>query len=177
MKKICISGCGDIGQRVAIRYLDDARQSQSEIEVFGLTRRQEVRKQLQEIGIKPVIADLDQPDLLPTLPAKNSILFHFAPPPGTGETDPRFRALLAACGNSGLPLKVVLLSTTAVYGDCQGNWIDESEPVNPQTDRGKRRLDAENALTEWAAENQVAYTILRVSGIYGVGRLPVERLR
>lgn len=177
MKKICISGCGDIGQRVAKRYLTEFITSNTEIEVYGLTRRQEVRQQMQDIGIKPVIADLDQPDSLPTLLTAESTLFHLAPPPGTGQTDPRFRALLAACGESGLPSKVVLLSTTAVYGDCQGNWIDESEPVNPQTDRGKRRLDAESALREWAERTQVSCVILRVSGIYGLGRLPVERLQ
>ena len=177
MKNICISGCGDIGQRVAKRYLHDAKRSKTEIEVYGLTRRMEVCNQLQEMGVKPVIADLDQPVSLPILPTRDSVLFHFAPPPNTGETDPRFRALLDACGKSGLPSKVILLSTTAVYGDCQGKWIDESEPVNPQTDRGKRRLDAENALIEWTDENLVAYTILRVSGIYGDGRLPIERLQ
>ena len=177
MKKICISGCGDIGQRVAKLYLDEATQSNTEIEVYGLIRRQEVRHQLQEMGIKPVIADLDQPDLLPALPNEDSVLFHFAPPPSTGQTDPRFRALLAAYEKSGLPSKVVLLSTTAVYGDCHGNWIDESEPVNPQTDRGKRRLDAETALRKWAEDHQVKYVILRVSGIYGPGRLPIERLK
>ena len=71
----------------------------------------------------------------------------------------------------------MLLSTTAVYGDCQGKWIDESKPVNPQTDRGKRRLDAENTLREWATQHNVGYVILRVSGIYGPGRLPIERLQ
>jgi nucleoside-diphosphate-sugar epimerase len=177
MKKVCISGCGDIGQRVAKRYLKDATHSNTKVEVYGLTRREEVRHQLQEIGIKPVIADLDQPVSLAKLPSKGATLLHLAPPPGTGQTDPRFRTLLHACNQSGLPAKIILLSTTAVYGDCQGNWIDESEPVNPQTDRGRRRLDAENALREWANEYQVPYAILRVSGIYGPGRLPVERLK
>ena len=69
MKKVCISGCGDIGQRVAKRYLEVATHSNTEVEVYGLTRREEVRHQLGEIGIKPVIADLDQPDL-PIYPAK-----------------------------------------------------------------------------------------------------------
>ena len=177
MKIVCISGCGDIGQRVAQRYLNDAAHSNTEIEVYGLTRREEVRQQLQEIGIHPVIADLDQADSLPTLPSKDSTLLHFAPPPSTGHTDPRFRVLLQACNHSGLPAKVILLSTTAVYGDCQGNWVDESEPANPQTDRGRRRLDAENALREWANEYQVPYAILRVSGIYGPGRLTVVRFQ
>ncbi|WP_455209362.1 SDR family oxidoreductase [Kaarinaea lacus] len=177
MKKICISGCGDIGQRVAQRYLNQSEFSKFNLELYGLIRRPEVQAKLQTLGITPIIADLDRPETLPALPCKDSVLFHFAPPPNSGQTDPRFRALLASCEKGGLPVKVILLSTTAVYGDCQGEWIDESAPVNPQTDRGKRRLDAENTLREWAGKHQISYVILRVSGIYGPGRLPVERLQ
>lgn len=177
MEKICISGCGDIGRRVAARYLATRGTSRSNIELYGLARRPEVQAQLLTLGVTPVLADLDRPDTLSSLPSKDAILFHFAPPPETGRTDPRLRALLAACEKTGLPAKVILLSTTAVYGDCDGKWIDESEPVNPQTDRGKRRLDAETAVREWAGKHQTPYVILRVSGIYGPGRLPVERLQ
>jgi len=177
MKKICISGCGDIGQRVAKRFLDQSLLSKTDITVYGLVRRTEVQAELQVLGITPVIADLDQPDTLKALACKDAVLFHLAPPPNSGQSDPRFRNLLAACEQTGLPAKVILLSTTAVYGDCQGEWIDETAPVNPQTDRGKRRLDAESALHEWATKHDIDYVILRVSGIYGPGRLPVERLQ
>ena len=177
MKKICISGCGDIGQRVAKRFLNQPLLSKSDISVYGLVRRAEVQTELQALGITPVIADLDQPDTLKALACKDAVLFHLAPPPNSGQSDPRFRNLLAACEQTGLPAKVILLSTTAVYGDCQGKWIDETAPVNPQTDRGKRRLDAESALREWAIKHDIEYVILRVSGIYGPGRLPIERLQ
>ncbi|WP_455365727.1 SDR family oxidoreductase [Kaarinaea lacus] len=177
MEKICISGCGDIGQRVAKRILDQSSLPESTVKVYGLVRRAEVQAQLQALGIIPVIADLDQPETLAGLPSKDAVLFHFAPPPTSGQTDPRFRNLLAACEQNELPAKIILLSTTAVYGDCQGAWIDETAPVNPQTDRGKRRLDAESALREWAGKFQIPYVILRVSGIYGPGRLPIERLQ
>ncbi len=177
MGKICISGCGDIGQRVAARYHTQSVLSQAHIELYGLVRRPQVQAKLQTLGVTPVIADLDRPDTLTALSCKHAILFHFAPPPDSGQTDPRFRTLLAACEKTGLPAKVILLSTTAVYGDCEGRWIDESEPVNPQTDRGRRRLDAENALREWAGKHQIPFVILRVSGIYGPGRLPIERLQ
>jgi nucleoside-diphosphate-sugar epimerase len=71
----------------------------------------------------------------------------------------------------------VLLSTTAVYGDCEGKWITEAQAVNPQTARGRRRLDAENVLQQWAQQHGVAYVILRVGGIYGPGRLPLARIK
>jgi nucleoside-diphosphate-sugar epimerase len=76
-----------------------------------------------------------------------------------------------------LPAKIILISTTAVYGDCQGEWITEEQPVNPQTDRGLRRHDAENTLRDWSEKTGVLAIILRVGGIYGAGRLPLERLK
>jgi nucleoside-diphosphate-sugar epimerase len=129
------------------------------------------------MNIQPVVVDLDEPDSLKDLPTAGSILFHLAPPPSQGQQDARFRHLLQACEQQGLPENVVLLSTTAVYGDCQGEWIDESAVPHPETDRGKRRLDAETTLQHWANSHDVAYSILRVSGIYGPGRLPLERLQ
>ena len=177
MKKICISGYGDIGQRVAKRYFELAAMNNIDVDVYGLSRSPQVHGKLQGLPVRHVNVDFDQPNTLIGLPTKDAILIHLAPPPNSGQTDPRFRNLLHACEQSGLPKKIVLLSTTAVYGDCNGKWIDESEPVDPQTERGKRRLDAEMALCEWATKHNVAYTILRVSGIYGPGRLPIERLQ
>jgi len=177
MLKICISGCGDIGQRVAKQYQNQAERTHAAIEIYGLSRHADVHRDLQVSGIQPIVADLDQPATLTELPSKDAVLIHLAPPPSSGEQDPRVRNLLQACEQSGLPAKVILLSTTAVYGDCQGKWIDESEPVNPQSDRGRRRLDAETAVRQWAGKHSIPYVILRVSGIYGPGRLPVERLQ
>jgi nucleoside-diphosphate-sugar epimerase len=90
-------------------------------------------------GIEPLIADLDAAPP-PGLAADR--LFWFAPPPATGATDPRLRAWLGGIEAR----RIVYLSTSGVYGDCQGRWIDESEPLKPQTDRGRRRVDAEAAL-------------------------------
>ncbi len=75
------------------------------------------------------------------------------------------------------PGKLVLISTTGVYGHCDGRWIDESAPTNPQTQRAQRRADVEKFAQQWTAANQVQLTVLRVPGIYGPDRIPVERLR
>lgn len=179
MDSILISGCGDIGKRVARLIL---AQSREQVIVHGLTRNKDTARDLENLGIQPVIVDLDDPATLKNLPSKDTTVFHLAPPPNDGQgenrtKDPRFRALLEAFNHSGFPKKVVLLSTTAVYGDCQGEWVDETAEISPQTDRGRRRLDAELALRDWAEENNVSYVILRVSGIYGPGRLPIERLK
>ena len=75
-----------------------------------------------------------------------------------------------------LPRRFVYLSTSGVYGDCAGEWIDERRAPNPGTDRAKRRLDAERAISERGAGHGVEVVILRVPGIYASDRLPLERL-
>ena len=63
-----------------------------------------------------------------------------------------------------------------MYGDCGGALVAETRPTRPQTDRARRRADAEETLRAWGARNGVAVTILRVPGIYADDRLPIERL-
>jgi nucleoside-diphosphate-sugar epimerase len=82
---------------------------------------------------------------------------------------------LSAAG--ALPERLVYISTSGVYGDCGGDWVDESRPVNPLSDRGRRRVDAEGVLLAWGAETGVNVSVLRVPGIYAADRLPIERLR
>jgi len=70
-----------------------------------------------------------------------------------------------------------VISTTGVYGDCQGEWVDETSPTEPQTERGQRRLDLEAQWLSWGEMNNVCVVILRVPGIYAYSRLPIERIR
>ena len=76
-----------------------------------------------------------------------------------------------------VPRRLVYLSTSGVYGDCGGDWVDESRPLAPQSDRARRRVDAEQCLEAFCNERNVKLTILRVPGIYAADRLPVERLK
>ncbi len=155
MKRLLIVGFGDIARRARER----------------LERRFEVARLSRTYG-----SDLDRPDSL-ALPAVHAVL-HLAPPPGQGESDTRTANLLAALEKSGiLPARMVYVSTSGVYGDCAGARVDESRPPAPQTERARRRLDAEHRLTAWAEARQVALMVLRAPGIYAGERLPLERLR
>jgi nucleoside-diphosphate-sugar epimerase len=69
------------------------------------------------------------------------------------------------------------MSTTGVYGDTGGDWVDESSPLRPRTDRARRRVSAEEMTRVWCNERRVRRVVLRVPGIYGPGRLPIERLQ
>ena len=171
MKRVVISGYGDIGARVAQRWQAKG------VRVMALSRRPEKNKHLQALGIEPVAVDLDDPHSLQQLPLRDAVLYHFAPPPADGETDPRLRNLLNAITQDNLPCAVVLISTTAVYGDCGGGWVNETSSTQPQTSRGRRRLDAEQTMIHWCQQYQVPGVILRVPGIYGPDRLPLERIQ
>lgn len=94
-------------------------------------------------------------------------MYHFAPPPGSGTADPRTAALLAALPQCG---RLVYVSTTAVYGDHQGGWVDETTPAAPGSDRGRRRLDAEMQVRAWGARTCTPTVVLRVAAIWGPGR-------
>jgi nucleoside-diphosphate-sugar epimerase len=170
LDNVLIIGCGDIGRRVAALARSEGAT------VTALVRSAEKGELLHTLGIGTVPGNLDDQDTLGSLPTRGSTVFYFAPPPGGGITDPRMRAFCAAVIPGNEPRKVVYISTTGVYGDCGGEVVTEETPVNPQTARARRRLDAETTLRAWGEEHNVAVIILRVTGIYGPGRLPVRHI-
>jgi nucleoside-diphosphate-sugar epimerase len=102
---------------------------------------------------------------------------HFAPPPDRGARDSRTAHLIAALAKRGsLPQQFVYISTSGVYGDCNGELVAETRPARPQTGRAQRRADAERQLREWGRRSSVRVSILRVPGIYAANRLPLARL-
>ncbi|BCR03472.1 NAD(P)-dependent oxidoreductase [Desulfuromonas versatilis] len=171
MDKVLIVGCGDIGRRVARLELERGA------EVTGLVRSTESAEKLQTLGIRPLVAELNYPDGLAEMATRGALVYYFAPPPGGGVTDPKMRSFCAAIRPGEEPQRVVYISTSGVYGDCGGELVTEETPANPQTTRARRRFDAETVLRQWGAERGVAVVILRVTGIYGPGRIPVNRLQ
>lgn len=168
---VVIAGCGDIGVRVA--RLERA----GGLPVRGIARSEPSIRKMRECGVVPVTVDLDSPASLHQLTMKGSLVYYFAPPPGAGITDPRMENFVSILGPSNLPLRVILISTTGVYGDCAGAWVTEDRPPHPQADRARRRLAAETSLRRWSEKNRVPIVIMRVPGIYGRGLLPEKRLR
>ncbi len=169
---VLIVGCGYLGSRVAAHYL------KRQCRVRCLVRTASSAQELAAQGIDAVALDLDLNDgLPPSIRTADSRLFYFVPPPGQGDADPRVRRLIGALARSGQPRRVVYISTTGVYGDCAWRWIDERCPVRPAATRSRRRLDAETAWRKWQRDSGGELIILRVPGIYGPGRLPLQRLR
>lgn len=171
MNEVVIVGCGYVGRRVAQRERTAGRR------VTGLVRGAESAAALAVLGVSALRADLDRPGAAAGLALGGTRLYWFAPPPPDGAADTRLRSFLAAIPAAELPARVVLISTTGVYGDCGGAWVDESRPPAPQAERARRRRDAEQALAEWSAAAGVPAVVLRVPGFYGPGKLPEARLR
>ena len=168
--EVLIVGCGDIGRRVSHLLQAEGR------EVTGLVSSEESAAPLVAAGIRPLVANLNDPDDPAELPGAD-LVFYFVPPPGGGITDPKVRNFCAAATGAKAPKRLVYISTSGVYGDCDGAVVTEETPANPQTSRAKRRYDAERTLLAWGKAQGVAVIILRVTGIYGPGRIPVFRLR
>lgn len=170
MENVLIIGCGDIGKRVAHLALAEGSA------VHGLVRSPEKAATLEQLSIRPVTADLDDPATLADLPSKGAVIYYFAPPPGGGHADTRARNFCAAILVGREPARLVYMSTSGVYGDAGGDLVTEDTTPNPQTARGKRRLDAETIFRKWGRERGIVVVILRVTGIYGPGRFPVSQL-
>jgi nucleoside-diphosphate-sugar epimerase len=171
-KRLLVIGCGDVARRALPEWL-------LRYEVAALVRAPDPA--LAASGARLVAGDLDRPETLAPLAGAADLVVHTAPPPDTGAQDVRTRNLLAALtgsqkGGAMLPQRVVYISTSGVYGDCGGDYVDESRPVHAQTARAGRRVDAEAVLTGWCAERGVALVILRAPGIYAADRLPVAQL-
>jgi len=166
---VLIVGCGYVGRRVAALHLARGEP------VVGLVRGAASAQALERDGIAAIGTDLDGSPA--DLPTRGERVYYFAPPPESGTTDPRLAAFLAGLARSGQPRRIVYIGTTGIYGDCHGEWVDESRPANPSVDRAHRRWDAECRLRDWSATTGGELVVLRVAGIYGPGRLPLERLR
>lgn len=138
--------------------------------VIGTTRSEERAGQLMASGVEPRI--WPGADMGPALDAATHILVSAAPGPAG---DPVLEALgdeIAA--RAGRFDWVGYLSTTGVYGDHAGDWVDETTPLAPTTARGQARVAAEAA---WSAIPGLPLHIFRLAGIYGPGRGPFSKVR
>ena len=112
-------------------------------------------------------------DLLTEIENSTHILLSIAP---NTYGDPIFLKYGAAIAASKKLEWIGYLSTTGVYGDHNGEWVNESTPLKPTTERGKKRVFAESQWLELAKENALPLNIFRLAGIYGLGRGPFSKV-
>ncbi len=103
---------------------------------------------------------------------KPQIILYCAPPLPSGTTDQLLTNTLLELLNKDLVANIVYWGSSGVYGDHEGNWVDEDSKCNIKFDIQRRRLDAESQIQSFARENNIDWTIMRVAGMYGPDRLP-----
>lgn len=168
-ERVLLAGCGDLGLRVAqqLRARGD--------EVWALRRRPPV----QAGDVQWLCADLTDPASLACVPRGITQLVYLPTP---DRRDPAaYRAtfvdglahLLDALDEASLR-RVLFVSSSAVYGEHGGDWVDEDTPVAPSGFNGSAMLEAEQRLAAWGG----CSIVLRLAGLYGSGRMAlIERLR
>tara|TARA_R110002126_G_scaffold15298_3_gene62958 strand:+ start:340 stop:1191 length:852 start_codon:yes stop_codon:yes gene_type:complete len=138
--------------------------------VIGTTRTAEKAEAIAATGVEPLIWPGE--DVMPSLAEATHVLISAGP---TADGDPVLNELREAIASKASDLEWLgYLSTTGVYGDHAGDWVDEETPLTPTTKRGQMRKDAEEA---WRAIPGLPLHIFRLAGIYGPGRGPFEKVR
>lgn len=161
MTNTLLAGCGDVATALGLRLIARGHH------VYGLRRN--VRHLPK--AFKPIAADLSDPDTLRGLPETiDHVLYAASADEGSDAAYERayvqgLRNLLGALRGHGAG-RLFFLSSTAVYAQTDGSWIDEDSATEPQRFSGLRTLEAERI----ARDGHLPCTVLRCSGIYGPGR-------
>jgi nucleoside-diphosphate-sugar epimerase len=162
-----VFGCGYLGLRVAMRWRDrgDA--------VVAVTRSRERAAELARLGLKPCVADVIDCASLADLPAARSVLFAVGHDRRSGRSIGEvfvegLRNVLDALPRE--TERFLYISSTGVYGQSEGEWVDETSPCYPMREGGQACLQAERLLQGHPIGARAV--ILRMGGIYGPGRIP-----
>lgn len=144
--------------------------------VAGTTRTADKAAVLRERGIEVWLFDSETPLADPAAAlAGSDYLLSSVPPSADG--DPVLNAHAQDIAKLDPLSWVGYLSTTGVYGNADGGWVDEDSPIRPSGTRGQRRADAEAAWLELHRTEGLPVHLFRLAGIYGPGRNQLESLR
>lgn len=171
MARVLIAGCGYVGSALGAKLVAQSDQ------VWGLRRRPHALP----AGIEPIEADLAVARTLSDLPRELDFVVYAASPGGRDDAHYRTayveglaRLLDALDRERESPRRIFFLSSTAVYEQSKGEWVEESSETEPRHFSGQRLLEAEALLRD----SPFAGTVLRLGGIYGPGRTQLlERVR
>ena len=170
MARVLIAGCGYVGEALGKRLLADDH------EVWGLRRN----PRSLPAGIESIAADLASPEDLADLPGGIDFVFYLVSPNGSEDALYRrayvegLRGLIEALRRDGQRPPLLFASSTAVYRQYDGAWVDESSETAPDHWSGKRLLEGEQI----ALQALPSTTVVRFGGIYGPRRTQlIDRVR
>ncbi|RJX44510.1 SDR family NAD(P)-dependent oxidoreductase [Halonotius aquaticus] len=175
MARVVILGCGYIGLELG-RQLTAAGH-----EVIGVRRSDSGQQAIEAAGFTPHQADLTDSDDIDTLPDADWVVF--AASSGGRDAAAAREIYVDALGDAidnyggreSPPDRLVYTSSTGVYGDHDGDWVDEETPLEPTTDKTEMLVEAERIAREAAAAHGIDGTVARFSGLYGPDRYRLDR--
>lgn len=166
-RPIVIVGYGDIARRLATRL--------DQHDITAIARHAPERPAGHRGEWKAMAVDLDTDSPRNLTDQPGAIWVYLAPPAREGREDERVARWIAEASTT--PSAILYVSTTGVYGNQHGGWVNESVAPQPSHDRGRRRLDAERRFAAYARAQHIPLAVLRVTGIYACDRLPIEKIR
>ena len=173
--KIAILGCGYVGSSVGSALVARGH------EVTGTTTTPARAGEIEKLGMTPAVLSLCETATLAALLADREMVFLTV---SAGRRGGDYRAvylegveqLLTSLAGSKVE-HVVYTSSSSVYGQQDGDWVDEDSPTEPASERGQILLAAERRLLEGTEQDGRSATVLRLTGIYGPGRDPIDWAR
>ncbi len=167
--RVLIIGCGYVGTALGERLVRGGHS------VFGLRRSNDGAADLSAAGIHPLTGDVTRPADMAALPDSLDWVVNTVSSSRGGATEYRdvylegTRSLIAALSSRGIQ-RYAYTSSTSVYGQTDGGWVDESAPATPAGETGRLLVETEQLLQSSAQNGRLPAVILRVAGIYGPGR-------
>jgi nucleoside-diphosphate-sugar epimerase len=175
LQRIAILGCGYVGRAVGARLVEGG------LQVSGSTTRVEASEDLARLGIEPWVLQLGEPNRVRDfLKSADAVLIAVAPraPHATYRSVylEGMRCVLAALQHARVR-HILYTSSTSVYAQRDGSWVDETSPTQPTSENAQVLVQTEGELLNGAARIGITATILRLAGIIGPGRGPANRLK
>ncbi|KAL3734673.1 hypothetical protein ACJRO7_023941 [Eucalyptus globulus] len=171
-RRLFILGVGYVGRSFALHMKGQGWA------VSGTCRSLEKKRQLEEEGLDARVLDASEPELstLDILKDYTHLLVSIPPARGIGDPMLQHREFLEHVLRDGNLQWLCYLSSTSVYGDCGGAWVDEDYPANPSTELGRMRLHAEKGWLDMGHNLGISSMVLRLGGIYGPGRSALDTI-
>lgn len=173
--RVVILGCGYVGLELGRQLTSRGH------DAIGVRRSRDGLATIEEAGFDAVAADVTDPDALGAIPDAD-VLVYTASSGGRGVANARdvyvdgLRTVVEAFGDrSDPPDRLVYTSSTGVYGDHSGGWVDEATDVSRETERQRVLVAAERVARSVASRHGIDGTVARLAGIYGPGRHRVDR--
>ncbi len=172
--RIAILGCGYVGLELAGQLVEDH-------DVVGVRRSSDGLDAVESTGATPIQGDVTDADDLAAVPDVDALVFAASSGGRGAEAAERvyadgLRTVIETFGDrDSSPDRLVYTSSTGVYGDHNGEWVDEATPLSPTTSKTNVLAEAERIAREVAQEYGIDGAVARFAGLYGPGRYRLER--